>query len=256
MWALVLLKNGDGGFTDVRFTRDWRRARCLDPELDVQLLESYETELRRLLQSRGPEIINYRGPMSRREWLLELMQQSFSGALELAPMSAVLTESPPAELGKLAQEYLESRRRSSPREAGGRRAIYNLMRDAFVNAGIWDLPQMRRDILAAEYKPGDPLKIDCGYRANGVVHMFHAVSLATDVNTAKLLVVSYPLLREGILEAEGGTTTLTAVTENELDFSDQGVLFALATLQEGNIEVAQVSQMPQIAERARVELKL
>ncbi len=60
--GVVLLENasGDGGpsagsgqvFTDVRFTRDWRRVRCLDPEVDIELMESYEAELRRLLESR------------------------------------------------------------------------------------------------------------------------------------------------------------------------------------------------------------
>ena len=240
----------------MRFTRDWRRVRCLDPEVDIALLESYEGELRRLLQSRAPEIINYRGPMSRREWLLGLMQESFSGALELAPMSAVLTESPAAELGKLAQAYLEQARRAATREATGRRAIYNAMRDAFVSAGVWELPQMRKDIAAAQYTAGDPLKIDCGYRANGVVHMFHAVSLATDVNAAKVLAFSYPTMRDGILEAESAMSDMTAVTEDGLDLADEGVAFALATLQGSDIAVARVSEMPQIAERARVELRL
>jgi len=268
--GVVLLENGDGGFTGVRFTRDWRRARCLDSALDIALLESYEAELRRLLESRAPEIINYRGPMSRREWLLALMQESFSGALELAPMSAVLTESPAAELGKLAQAYLEAERRAGTREATGRRAIYNAMRDAFVNAGIWELPQMRKDIAAARYTPGDPLKIDCGYfvptlslhdkggapAASGVVHMFHAVSFASDVNAAKVLAFSYPGLRDGILRGEQVMSDLTAVTEDGLDFSDEAIAFALATLQASEIAVAHVSQLPQIAERARVELKL
>jgi len=264
--GVVLLEDagGQGGltagqersFTGVRFTRDWRRARCLDPEVDIALLESYEAELRRLLESRAPEIINYRGPQSRREWLLHLMQESFSGALELAPMSAVLTESPAAELGKLAHAYLEAERRAVTREATGRRAIYNAMRDAFVAAGVWELPQMRKDIAAAQYTPGDPLKIDCGYRANGVVHMFHAVSPATDVNTAKLLTLSYPAVQAGIMAAETAMTTLTAVTEDVLDFSDQGVLFALNLLEHGNVEVAHVGDMPRIAERARMELKL
>src|SRR5579863_981173 len=31
----------------VRFTRDWRRVRCLDPNADTALLEGMETELRR-----------------------------------------------------------------------------------------------------------------------------------------------------------------------------------------------------------------
>src|SRR3974377_1659305 len=169
--GVVLLENGDGGFTDVRFTRDWRGARCLDPELDIELLESYETELRRLLQSRVPEIINYRGPMSRREWLLALMQESFSGALELAPMNAVLTESPAAELGKLAQAYLESAARGR-RVQTGRRVIFNTMRDAFEQAGVWAL--MLKNIEVARYtRQGDPLKIDCGYRTTRGLHPFH-----------------------------------------------------------------------------------
>ena len=252
--GVVLLENGDGGFTDVRFTRDWRRARCLDPELDIELLESYETELRRLLQSRVPEIINYRGPMSRREWLLALMQQSFSGALELAPMSAVLTESPPAELGKLAQAYLESATRGR-RVPAGRRVIFNAMRDAFGQAGVWEL--MLKNIEVARYtRKGDPLKIDCGYRTNGVIHLFHALSLATDVDSAKVLAFSYSDLREGLNAAEHAMSDMTAITEDGLDLQDEGVAFALATLQNSEIAVARVSQMPQIAERARVELKL
>src|SRR5271169_3945774 len=167
--GVVLLENADGGpstssgqaFTGVRFTRDWRRARCLDPEVDTELMESYEGELRRLLESRAPEIINYRGPMSRREWLLALMQESFSGALELAPMSAVLTESPGAELGKLAQAYLESAARGR-RVQTGRRMIYGAMRDAFEQTGVWSF--MWKDIAVAQYSAhGDPLKIDCAY---------------------------------------------------------------------------------------------
>ena len=252
--GVVMLEEGDSGFTDVRFTRDWRRVRCLDPEVDIELLQSYEDELRRLLQSRAAEVINYKLPMSRREWLLDVMQQSFSGALQLAPMQGVLTESPQAEFGILARTYLESERRAPLREAAGRRAIYNVMRGAFEQAGVWQL--MRKDIAAAQYMPGDPLKIDCGYRTNGVVHMFHAVPLATDVNAAKVLAFSYPGLQDGILSAEGAMSSMTAISEDGLDLHDEGVAFALATLQQLNIDVAPIGRMPAIAERARIELKL
>src|SRR5271166_1961942 len=252
--GVVLLENGDGGFTDVRFTRDWRRVRCLDPGVDIELLESYEAELRRLLQSRLPEVINYRGPMSRRDWLLAQMQQSFSGALELAPMNAVLTESPPAELGKLAQAYLESTARGRRAQAG-RRVIFNTMRDAFEQAGVWEL--MLKNIEVARYtRRGDPLKIDCGYRTNGTIHLFHALSLATDVDSAKVLAFSYSDLREGLNAAEHAMSDMTAITEDGLDLQDAGVAFALATLQNNEIAIARVSEMPQIAERARVELRL
>jgi Protein of unknown function (DUF3037) len=252
--GVVLLENGDGGFTDVRFTRDWRRVRCLDPEVDIELLESYEAELRRLLQSRLPEVINYRGPMSRREWLLAQMEQSFSGALELAPMTAVLTESPAAELGKLAQAYLESAARGR-REVTGRRAIFNVMRGAFEQAGVWEL--MWKDIAVAKYSDsGDPLKIDCAYRPGDVIQMFHAVSLATDLNAAKVLAFSYQNFREPMALAENANPNLYAVIEDGLDWKDPGVAFALEALDRYGIDVATAGQMPQIAERARVELRL
>ncbi len=91
---------------------------------------------------------------------------------------------------------------------------------------------MRKDIAVAQYtRKGDPLKIDCGYRPNGVIHLFHAVSLATDVNSAKVLAFSYSEMREGLQTAEHAMNDLTAITENELDLSDEGVAFALATLQ-------------------------
>jgi len=252
--GVALLEQGDDGFTDVRFTRDWRRVRCLDPEADIELLESYEAELRRLLQSRLPEIINYRGPMSRRAWLLALMQESFAGTLEMAPLNAILTESPQAEIGKLAQLYLESALRGH-RAQSGRRVIYSAMRDAFEQAGVWQL--MQTDIAVAQYtRKGDPLKIDCGYKPNGVLHLFHAVSLATDVNSAKVLAYSYSDMRENLHAAEHAMSDLTAITEDELDLQDEGVAFALATLQDNQIAIARVSDMPDIAGRVRVDLKL
>jgi hypothetical protein len=252
--GVVLLETGDGGFTDVRFMRDWRRVRGADPEADIELLESYEEDLRRLLQSRVPEIINYRGPMSRRKWLLAQMEQSFSGALELTPMQAVLTESPAAELGLLAHAYLESPARGS-RVQTGRRVIYQAMRDAFETAGVWQF--MQKDIPVARYtRQGDPLKIDCGYRPNGVIHLFQALSLATNVDSAKVLAFSYSEMREGLANAEHAMSDLTVIAEDELDSHDEGVAFALATLQGSKIAVSRVADMPQIAERARLELKL
>ncbi len=254
--GVVLLESGGDGFTGVRFTRDWRRARCADPDLDIDLLESYEEGLRLHLESLVPQIINYRGPMSRRDWLLDQLQQSLSGALQLSPMAAVLSESPSIELGKLAQTYLESAARGH-RVPSGRRAIYNAMRDAFEQAGVWQSSAMRKDIAVAQYtNPGDPLKIDCGYRADDVLHLFHAVSLATDVNSAKVLAYSYSDMRDRLTGDEHATSTLTAITEDGLNLQDEGIAFALATLNKSAIEFKTLTALPQIAQRARLELKL
>jgi hypothetical protein len=253
--GVVMLEEGEDGFTDVRFTRDWRRVRCLDPEVEIELLQSYEDELRRLLQSRAAEVINYKLPMTRRQWLLDLMQQSFSGTLQLAPLQGVLTESPQAELGILARTYLDSERRPAQREAAGRRAIYNVMRGAFEHAGVWHV--MWKDIAVATYaNNGDPLKIDCAYRPENVIQMFHAVSLATDVNAAKVLAFSYQNFRDQMALAESADPNLYAVIEDGLDWKDPGVAFALEALDRYGIDVATVGQMPAIAERAREELRL
>jgi hypothetical protein len=170
-------------------------------------------------------------------------------------VKAVLTESPAVELGVLAQRYLESAAKGPLRAQSGRRAIVNTMRDSFEREGVWAL--MRKNIQVAQYTyPGDPLRIDCGYRPNGVLHLFHAVSLATDVNSAKVLAFSYSEMIDQLRQAESAMSTLTAITEDGLDPKDEGVAFALATLQGSDILVAPVSQMPVIAERARLELKL
>ncbi len=252
--GVVLLETGtdENVFTDVRFTRDWRRVRCLDPEADVELLESFEGEMRRMLQSRAAEVINYRAPMSRREWLLKLLEDSLSNTLQITTAKAVLTESPQEELGKLAQAYLESQAHAR-RAQSGRRVIYAAMREAFEGAGVWALG--RRDIKLADYgNKGDPLKIDFGYRPNGVIKMFQAVSLETDVDAAKVLAFSYPALRDGLRRAENAGSELTAVVEDGLSRDDDGIGFALATLAASEIRVAAVSEMPGYAERARVEM--
>ena len=252
--GVVLLETGDVGgvYTDVRFTRDWRRVRCLDPEADVELLESFEGELRRMLQSQATEVINYRGPMTRREWLLRLLEDGMSNALQITPAKAVLTESPEKELGELARTYLESEIHAR-RAQSGRRVIYRAMREAFESSGVWAVG--RQDIALANYgAKGDPLKIDFGYRPNGVIKMFQAVPLETDVDAAKVLAFSYPTLRDGLRRAENAGSELTAVVEDGLQRQDEAIGFALATLAANEIRVAAVSEMPEYAERARVEM--
>ena len=254
--GIVLLEEGSEGFTGVRFAKDWGRVRQIDPAADIDLLASYEPELKRLLESRAPEIINYRGPMSRREWLLAQLHHSFAGAIQLDSTMGVDAVSPADELGELAKAYLDKTRHTSIEKAvPGRRAVYRTMRSAFEKAGVWNF--MLKDIAAATYThPGDPFKVDCGYRAGDVIHLFHALSLAADVNSAKLLAFSYSDMRDGLHAAQHAMSDLTAITEDELDPNDEAVAFALATLQDSDIAVAKVGAMPQIAERARVELKL
>jgi hypothetical protein len=116
---------------------------------------------------------------------------------------------------------------------------------------------MFKKIPAKKYThPGDPLKIDCGYRPNGVIKFFHAVPLSTGADTAKILAFSYPLLRDGVARVDGWKTELTAIVEPDLQREDQEISFALEMLQNNAIQVAGTDELPRLAEAARRELRV
>jgi hypothetical protein len=240
----VVLFESDGSWADVRFTRDWKRVRCLDPEADVEMLEGLEREIKeRMLEGAGSQ-----------QWLLQRMQDTFSNAIRLTPTKAVLADSPQEEIGRLAEMYLE-RGKKAAHSSSGRMQIFQTMRGEFARQGVWGL--MRHHIAASEYTHrGDPLKIDAAYRPNGTVHMYHALSLETDVNAAKVLAFSFPGLREGVLRAEQAETLLTAIVESELEPDDDASMFALQTLSNSGIMVATTAELPRIAASVRQQMGL
>jgi len=193
-----------------------------------------------------------------RDQILRKIQDSFSNAVQASDFKACLAESPALEADILARMYLETTRRSGPREAGARQAILGRMRQEFESVGVW--PLMSKDIRASDYtRPGDPLRIDCGYnpRGNGTIKMFHALAMtaeASAVNAAKLLAFSFPHLAEGIRKKENRQVQLTAVIEDGLQREEESVGFALETLEREKIHVATLVQMPQIASLAAREL--
>jgi len=240
----VVLYESGGGWADVRFTRDWKRVQCLDPEADIEMLEGLELEIKeRMLEG-----------ASSQEWLLKRMEDTFSNAIRLTPPKAVLADSPQEEIGRLAEMYLERAKRTR-RLAGGRMQIFRTMRGEFERQGVWSL--MRHNVAASEYTHrGDPLKIDAAYRPNGMVHMYHALSLETDVNSAKVLAFSFPRLREGVMRVEGAETALTAIVESEFDREDKVTMFALETLTESGIVTATTADLPRIALSVRQKMGL
>src|SRR5579872_1624291 len=242
--GLVLLQRNPRGmeFADVRFTRDWRRVRCLDPEADVEMLQAVEAQIRKELAE----------PRERAE-MLRRLEDSLSNTLQISVSQGCLTADPAQEIETLAKMYLEAPKRRAARAEAGRQAILGRMRSAFEEAGVWAL--MRKQIPAAQYThAGDPLKIDCGYRPNGEVRLFQAVSLRTDTDAAKVLAFSYPQIAAGIEREEKARAELTAIVEDELERGDEGIAFALAVLEESRIRVARTEELAGIAERARVEL--
>ena len=184
----------------IRFTRDWRRVRCLDPEADTALLEGMESELRRRFE------------MEPDGNLMQLLSEALSLNVQMTEPKAYLAESLPAGMEELMRLYVEPPPRERVPRLSGRAAIQARMRTEFEQVGVWDL--LRKRIAASEYtRPGDPLRIDAGYKPNGIVRMFHAVSLEPGVEMAKVLAFSAAGLRIGVERVERASLELTAVIE-------------------------------------------
>ena len=240
--------NGSPAFADVRFTSDFARVRCLDPEADIEMLRALESEIRQRIKA---------SPRQRAE-LLQQIKQSFSNVIQVDEPKACVAEEPAREIEQLAQSYLESSkpgRASRPASASSRGAVLQAMRRSFEDAGVW--PLMQKQIPVAQYTfSADPLKIDCGYKPNGTIRMFHALSFDSDAASSKALAFSFPELRAGIEREQHAGAELTAIVAEGYDRDDDAARFATSILRKSEIQLATTADLAMLAERARIELRL
>jgi hypothetical protein len=250
--GVVLREAGShDGAAAVRFTRDWSRVRCMDAGADVELLESLEGEIAERLRMESQET----------KPVMELLGDTLSNSVQVTEVRACLAESMAAEMEQLMRMYVEPLKVKVERKKTGRAAIAGAMRMEFERAGVWGL--MRKRIAAATYtRAGDPMRIDCGYRPNGVIRMFQAVSLEGDVEAAKGLAYSASQLRDGVLRVENASLELTAVVEpsrlvtGDGDEDAERYRFGVEAMESQEIRVMTVSDLARIAETARVELRV
>jgi hypothetical protein len=248
----ILLRDREGQMT-VKFTKDWARVRCADADADIGMLESLESELRqRLTQESGDAAA-----------LMRVLEDSFSNLVQITEPKPYLAESMITGLEELMRVYIEPRKKQAVTRKSGRQAIHAEMRSHFERAGVWDL--MRKRIAIAGYtKPGDPLRIDCGYRPNGLIRMFHAVSLEGDSDWPKVLAFSIGAIREGVGRVENAKLELTAVVEPIAEVSAERedrerieqYRFSVETMEAADIRVMTTSDLPRIAETAQRELRI
>ncbi|HEY6375108.1 MAG TPA: DUF3037 domain-containing protein [Edaphobacter sp.] len=256
--GVLLREAGRDDSAVVRFTRDWSRVRCMDADADIGLLEGLEGEIAARLRMGAADT----------KPVTQVLEDTLSNSLQITPVKACLAESMPAEMEQLMRMYVEPLKVKAERKKTGRAAIAGAMRAEFERAGVWGL--MRKRIAASLYtRAGDPMKIDCGYRADlqkattgRVIRMFQAVSLEGDVEGAKGLAYSAPLLREGVFRVENANLELTAVVEPlraVSDLEDEAVeryRFGVEAMERQEIRVVTLSDLARVAETARVELRV
>jgi hypothetical protein len=248
--GVLLREAGRDETAVVRFTRDWSRVSCLDRNADIGLLEALEADIDFRLRAESKES----------KPIVAVIEDSFSNSIQMTEGRACLAENLVTELELLMQMYVEPLQARQTRKRTGRSAIAGTMRAQFERAGVWGL--MRKRIAVSIYTlPGDPMKIDCGYRPNGVVKMFHAVSLDGDVEAAKVLAYSAPRLRDGVSRVEAARLELTAVVEplREVSEEDEGIeryRFGVEAMESQDVRVLTTNDLARAAETAKTDLRL
>jgi hypothetical protein len=248
----VLLRAPGDGQTGLRFTRNWGRVQCLDPDADTELLEALESEIGDRLRTQPAD---YPKP------ILGQLESSLSNGIQITESKGYLAESFLAGLEDLMRLYIDPPRRERRLHRGGRAGIQAAMRNRFEDAGVWGM--MSKKIPASQFTfRGDPLKIDCGYR-NGLVKMFHSVSLDSGLDDAKLLCFAAPSLFRGVKELEKIDLELTAITEPLIWPEGEGLPDAERTetseaidglLKQHEIRHLTTADLDRVAARAREDL--
>ncbi len=248
-------------WAQVRFTRDWSRVRCIDAEADIALLEGLEQEIGARLSSERSGAVPYRDVVS-------LLQETLSNSVQMSEARASLAENMTAELEQLMRMYVEPIGRPRVRAVkSGRALLQGRLRTEFERAGVW--AAMRKRIAAAPYtRPGDPLRLDCGYRAeaatkadpDAIIRIFQAVSLEGEIEAARVLAFAAPQLREGVRRVEAARLELTAVVEplrtvsEEEDEARERYRFGVDAMEQQDIRVITLNDLARAAETARREL--
>ena len=239
------------GFADVRMTSDWWRATCLDRNVDIEVLQALEADLRTRLQH--PQDVGS---------LLHTLEDSFANLIQISPRQVCLAANPTRELEMLCSLYLDEPQleglpAAANRPKGERAVIHAQIKDALTRAGIWSL--VTTQIKAAQYtkKKGDPLIFDFGYEVGTEVRFFQSVPLRTGNNqvVAVNLANRFPKIAECILREAKANAQLIAVIADDLDHDLPDIEFALDAFQENHVQVATAAEMPSIAEKARLDLK-
>jgi hypothetical protein len=243
---------GGGGFADVHFTKDWKRALCLFQETDVEMLEAF-----------GREIKSRMANAQDRALLIEEMKGRFSNAIQLSAVRQVLTEDPAWEMKNLASTLVEvpwlppaQKKKVSIRRAG-RPFILSGMTGAFRGAGVLSLLTTKMPVSPYTNET-DKFTFDFAYSFgpnSDVTRVFHAVSLVDLGKATEMFPFRVAKIAPKLTEMKGTKPIFTAIVEDHFDREAKGVASVLAFMKDENIKVSHLREMPMIAEVARRELK-
>jgi DUF3037 family protein len=179
---------------------EFARVRRLQPTADEELLRRLSDDFAWQSAAAGGDAQAY----------IARLEQTLSTTVQLSPQKGLLAEDLEAELDRLYRDHVEAPRQGRLTEGGAsRNGIRARANQVFRGTGIW--PRLERRLRIDEFTyPGDPLRLDYGYRRNGTRGFLQALSLSRDPGQAKVLAFTADAIRQKVTHPE-----FVAITEGE-----------------------------------------
>jgi hypothetical protein len=179
---------------------EFARVRRLQPTADEELLRRLSDDFASQSAAAGGNAQAY----------IARLEQTLSTTVQLSPQKGLLAEDLDAELDRLYRDHVEAPRLGRLAEdITTRNAIRARANQVFRGTGIW--PRLQRRLRVDEFtQPGDPLRVDYGYRRNGTRGFVQALSLSRDPGQAKVLAFTADAIRQKVTHPE-----FVAITEGE-----------------------------------------
>ena len=212
---------------------EYNRVRRLHPQADENVLRRLRDHLEDRFQSVNGKSANGTSTNGG-DWqaLLAKWDDTLSNALQLAPQKGTLAPDLDAELERLYTDHVALQRGSVRMGAPGSRGqIRSYCTQVFHQARLWE--RIERGLHVSEFTfPGDPMRVDYGYRRNGTRGFVHALSVTRAPADAKNL--AYTAAR--ITAKAPWKTEFAAVTDVELTEGNLRHAFVRDTLRDAGVE--------------------
>jgi Protein of unknown function (DUF3037) len=217
------------------------RVRRLHPGADEDLLRALPAEFDARLRVSPSDVDVY----------IEKLDQTLSTTLQFSPQKALLAEDFDIELERLFRDHV-----AAPVGVRGgliantRAWIRSRLNDVFRKHRILD--KLERSLRVEGFtQPGDPMRLDYGYRYNGTRGFIQGVALNRDhPSQAKVLAYTVDCIRKQAANSE-----FTAVTESEPLADNPRHQFVARLFREQRIEIVPLSQMDRFADALRPRLQ-
>jgi hypothetical protein len=179
-------------------------------------------------------------PQHRRALVNELLGQALlakwddtsANTLQLAQQKGTLAEDLDSELERLYSDHVALQRAAvRPGAPGSRAQVRSCCAQVFRQARLWE--RVERGIHASEFTfPGDPMRIDFGYRRNGTRGFVHTISVSRAPSVAQ----NFAYAAARLAAQAPWTSEFAAVTDVELSEGRATHRFVHDTLRDAGIE--------------------